>query len=166
MKTTRILHSFGLLLAMLVSGSAWPTDLPKEGSYDIKTCFTRNSTYIEYSLTQFAYSYEEAGLVVSSPPGGLFDQEEVRCVGMTASMAGQRTGGAVCIGVAKDGDRRLTRFTYDTNGRVQREAVSGTGKYDGLVLAGSTVQNVGPAPDPKAARAETCNRQTGSYKLR
>lgn len=165
MKNSKTLSALSLLVAALVAGPACAAELPKEGRYDIKTCFVRNSTFIEFSKTHFAYSYEETGKVVSTPAGGLFDQEEVRCVGMTASFEGQRSGGAVCIAVAQDGDRRLTRFTYDGNGRLVRAAVSGTGKYEGLLLTDSTVRSVGPAADVRALKSEACNQQTGSYKL-
>ena len=99
----------GLLL--VVGSPAWAADLPSEGAYDIKTCFTRNSTLIQYSKTQYAYSYEETGTVVSTPPGGLFDGDVVRCVGMTAVVEGKRSGGSFCEAVTKDGDKRLTQFT-------------------------------------------------------
>lgn len=50
------------------SGFALAADLPKEGYYDHTTCFTRNSTRIDYAKTHFAYSYEETGQSVSNPP--------------------------------------------------------------------------------------------------
>lgn len=154
----------GLLL--VVGSPAWAADLPSEGAYDIKTCFTRNSTLIQYSKTQYAYSYEETGTVVSTPPGGLFDGDVVRCVGMTAVVEGKRSGGSFCEAVTKDGDKRLTQFKYDNEGKLIREALVGTGKYDGMVLTGSTVKAIGPAPVLKTGTAEACNQQTGNYKLR
>jgi hypothetical protein len=62
---------------------------------------------------------------------------------MVASFDGKRTGGAVCVGVAKDGDKRLMQLRYDSDNKLVREAVSGTGKYDGLVTIG-TGRDVGP----------------------
>lgn len=161
---TRISTVAGLFL--IVGSPARAADLPKEGSYDIKTCFTRNSSLIQYSKTQFAYSYEERGTVVSTPPGGLFDGELVRCVGMTAVVDGKRSGGSFCEAVAKDGDKRLSQFTYDSSGKLVREALAGTGKYDGMVLTGSTVKAIGSAPVLGTGTSEACNQQTGNYKLR
>jgi hypothetical protein len=94
------------VLASASLGFASAADLPKEGSYDYTTCFTRNSTRIDYSTSNFAYSHEDTGTTVSSPPGGPFDGEAVRCVGMTASFDGKRWGSTVCEGVAKNGDKR------------------------------------------------------------
>jgi hypothetical protein len=37
------------------------------------------------------------------------------------AISGARTGGSLCEGVAKDGDRRITRFWYDTEGKFGRE---------------------------------------------
>jgi hypothetical protein len=154
-----------LFATFAVAGSAYAQTLPKEGSYDYTTCFTRNSTRIEYSKTHFAYSYEEIGTSVSNPPGALFDDEEVRCVGMSASFDGKRSGGSVCLGVAKNGDKRLARFWYDNDGKLQREAVSGTGRYDGMVTTGS-VKEVGQAQQVKPGTTKYCNLATGTYKLR
>lgn len=65
----------------------------------------------------------------------------------------------------KDGDKRLTHFWYGSDGKQVRESVTGTGKYDGLVTNG-TVQALGPFPEIKTGTAQTCNRQTGTYKLK
>jgi len=148
-----------------LSGSALAADLPKEGDYDYTACFTRNSARIDFSKTHFAYSYEETGTATSRIPGGLFDNEAVRCVGMTASLEGKRTGGSVCEGVDKDGDKRLTRFWYDSEGKFQREQVGGTGKYDGMVTTGS-VTAVGTPEQVKPGTVKFCNHATGTYKLK
>ena len=165
MSTLQKLVRAGALFAVATAGLAVAVDPPKEGSYDYKTCFTRNSTRIDYSKTHFAYSYEETGTSVSNPPGGLFDNEVVRCVGMTASFDDKRTGGSVCEGVAKDGDKRLNRFWYDSDGKLQREAVSGTGKYDGMVTTG-TVKPIGAPEQIKPGTVKICNHATGTYKLK
>jgi len=147
------------------SGSGFAADLPKEGTYDYTVCFTRNSSRIDYSKTQFAYSYEETGAAVGKVPGSLFDGETVRCVGMTLSLEGKPTGGSLCEGSAKDGDKRLTRFWYDSDGKFQREQVSGTGKYDGMVTTGS-VKPLGPPEQIKPGTVKICNGATGTYKLK
>lgn len=154
------------ILVLASVGCTFAADLPKEGTYDINTCFTRNSTRVDYSQTHFAYSYGETGTSVSSPPGGLFDNEEISCVGMVASFDGKRTGGSICVGVAKDGDKRITQFRYDSENKLVRETVGGTGKYDGLVSNG-TYQAVGPSVEIKTGTAQKiCNHQTGTYKLK
>lgn len=78
MRTTMQMKLFATFLAAAFSGSSIAADLPKEGSYDIKTCFTRNSSRIDYATTHYAYSYEETGTSLSNPPGGLFDNDVVR----------------------------------------------------------------------------------------
>lgn len=149
----------------LCGGVVIAADLPREGSYDHTTCFTRNSTRIDYGKTHFAYSYEETGHSVSNPPGGLFDDENVRCVGVTISLDGKRSGGSLCEGVAKNGDTRLTRFWYDGEGVFQRETVAGTGRYDGLVTTGS-IRQVGPMQTVKPGTVKFCNQGTGTYRLK
>ncbi len=164
MKSLRIIPAAALCAVMGI-GVAFAADLPKEGDYDYTSCFTRNATRIEYSKTHFAYSHEDTGTSVSNPAGGLFDNEEVRCVGMTASFDGKSSGGTVCVGVAKNGDMRLTRFWYDNDGKYQREAVSGTGQYDGMVTTGS-VKRVGETKRIKPGTTQFCNQATGTYRLK
>jgi len=167
-KYTMTNSGFAPVLALLAGayvGSALAADVPKEGSYDIKTCFTRNVTRIDYSATHFVYSYEETGTSISNPPGGMFDREVIRCVGMVASFDGKRTGGSVCEGLAKDGDKRLTQFRYDSDGKLVRDAVAGTGKYDGLVTVGTT-RDAGPPVEMKTGPVQLCIQQNGTYKLR
>ena len=155
----------GTICAFAVMHFALAADVPKEGTYDVSTCFERNVTRIDYSPTRYAWSYEETGMSHSNPPGGLFDDEVVRCVGATASFDGKRSGGATCVGTAKDGDKRLARFYYGDDGKLHREAVGGTGKYDGMVTIG-TVEPVGPQPKIQTGPAKYCNHQTGTYKLK
>ncbi len=165
MRTTPMTIRIAATALATCSGLALAADLPREGSYDHTTCFTRNSTRIDYSKTHFAYSYEETGTSVSNPPGGLFDNETVRCVGVTISLDGKRTGGSLCEGVAHNGDTRLTHFWYDAEGKFQRETVAGTGSYDGLITTGS-VKQVGAMQQVKPGTVKFCNQGTGSYRLK
>ena len=103
----------GTLCAVALANLAVAADLPKEGKYDYTTCFTRTVTYVEYSPTQTAWSYRELGRSVSDPLGGMFEGDEVQCLGMTASLDGKRNGSTACVGIAKDGAKRFTRFWYD-----------------------------------------------------
>lgn len=165
MKNNYRLVLLAAIAAAAFSATAPAADLPKEGTYDYTVCFTRNSSRIDYSKIQFAYSYEETGTAVGKVPGSLFDGEAVRCVGMTMSLEGKLTGGSLCEGVGKDGDKRLTRFWYDSDGKLQREQVSGTGKYDGMVTTGS-VKPLGPPEQVKPGTVKICNNAMGSYKLK
>lgn len=165
MKNKSRLAPLAAVAMAALSASASAADLPKEGAYDYTICFVRQSTRIDFSKAHFAYSYEESGTAVGKVPGSLFDGEKVRCVGMTASLDGKRTGGSVCEGVAADGERRLTRFWYDGDGKLQREQVAGTGKYDGMVTTGS-VQALGPPEEIKPGTVKLCNRATGTYRIR
>lgn len=165
MKNKPRLAALAVIAFAALSGSVLAAELPKEGSYDYLICFTRNVYRIDHSKTRFAYSYDESGTVESKVPGGLFDKDTVRCVGMTASMEGKRSGGSVCEGVAPNGDKRLTRFWYDGDGKFQREEVGGTGMYDGMVTTGA-VKPAGPSEQVKPGIVKVCNHATGTYTLK
>src|SRR5712664_1767013 len=155
------------VLAFLIftsAPSAFATELPKEGSYDYTSCWSGVNNVITFSKTHTASSYEMTGTNRSNPPGGLFDKNTYRCVGMNASLDGKNTGSTVCEAIDVDGDKRLTYFSLASDGKVTRTFVVGTGKYEGMITTG-TVDPLGPFPVINAGTFQDCNHQTGTYKL-
>ena len=153
------------LLAITAAGCAFAADLPKEGSYDTKTCFTRNIARIDFSDAHRAYSYDETGTAVSAMPGGMFDGDTVRCVGTVSISNGKRTNLSICEAVAKNGSKRLTRFQYGADGKIVREEVAGTGMYEGMVTTG-TVKEVVPPKEIQPGVTTYCNQGMGTYKMK
>jgi len=145
--------------------SAFAAELPKEGSYDFTACWSGVNNAVTFSKTHSATSYEITGVIRSTTPGGMFDKETFRCVGMDASLGGKNTGSTVCEATDADGNKRLTYFSLGSDGKVTREFVVGTGKYEGMVTTG-IVQPLGPFPVIKAGTLQDCNHQTGTYKLK
>jgi hypothetical protein len=47
------------------------------------------------------------GATRSNPPGGMFDKNTFRCLGMNASFDGKTTGSTVYEAIDADGDKRL-----------------------------------------------------------
>jgi hypothetical protein len=84
---------------------------------------------------------------------------------MNASLDGKITQTNVCEAIDADGDKRLTIYSRGSDGKVTREAVAGTGKYEGMV-ATATVEPLGPFPTIKDGMFQDCNHQTGTYKLK
>ena len=64
-------------------------------------------------------------------------------------LGGKTTGIAVCEAIDTDGDKRLTYFSVAADGKLMRETVTGTGKYDGMVASGK-VEPYGPFSTIKA----------------
>lgn len=153
-----IAAGFALLALECLAGAA-PSS---EGTFDYTTCFTRTRTRIDYSPTRFAYSY---GVTVNEPRGGPFDGNQVVCVGMTLSFDGKLSGGSVCEGRDRDGDKRLTRFAYDDEGKLQRQEIAGTGKFDGMVTT-TVYRPLGAPKEVSPGVFEYCTRNTGTYTLR
>ena len=157
---------FILALMILTSApSAFAVELPKEGSYDYTACWSGINNAVTFSKTHTASSYEMTGAIRSNPPGGMFDKESFRCVGMNASLGGKNTGSSVCEAIDADGNKRLSSFSVGSDGKVTREFLVGTGKYEGMVTTG-TVEPLGPFPVIKAGTFQDCNHQTGTYKLK
>ena len=140
-------------------------ELPKEGSYDYTACWSGVNNTIAFSKGYNASSYEMTGTILSNPPGGMFDKNSFRCVGMNASLGGKFTGATVCEAIDVDGDKRLSNFSLGSDGSLTRETVAGTGKYEGMTITG-TVHPLGSFPVIKAGTFQDCNHQTGTYKLK
>ena len=157
-------RNFVALIVFAIVPCAFAAELPKEGSFDYTACWSGTSSTIVFSKTHTARSFEQTGTIQSNPPGGLFDKDTFRCIGMSASFTGKNTGTRVCESFDRDGDKRLSYFSA-AEGKVTRETVAGTGKYDGMVLS-ATVQPLGPFPLIKEGTFQDCNRQTGTYKMK
>jgi hypothetical protein len=161
------MHRYVLALLIVATPfSALAGELPKEGNYDYTSCWSGTSNEITFSKTHTSSSFELTGSNRSTSSGGIFDKESFRCVGMNASFAGKPAGSWACEATDPDGDKRLTYFSIGSDGKQTREAVAGTGKYEGMVTSGHTVEQLGPFPAIKAGTFQGCNHQTGTYKLK
>lgn len=164
MKTTQKTPLLAVAVLATISMASAAT-FPKEGEYDYTACFSGTSNNIGFSKTHNAMTYEMMGAIVSKVPGSLFDKNTFRCVGMTTYFAGKPGGGNVCEAIDSDGDKRLATFSIGADGKLTRELVSGTGKYEGMTLT-SNVAGMGPYPTIKLGTFQECNHQTGTYKLK
>jgi len=164
----RALPKFSVLLgtvcttAGLALAAAEP---PKEGNYDFISCQSGVANPIVFSKTNSAATYEYSGATLSNPPGDMFDRASFRCVGLGTSFDGKTTVTAICEAIYPDGDKVLLRTSVGADGTGSREAIAGTGKYEGLVSTG-TVTPVGTFPVIKAGTFQSCSHQTGTYKLK
>ena len=120
---------------------------------------------ITFSKTHTGSSYELTGTNRSNPPGGLFDKSTYRCVGMNTSFDGKNTAYTLCESIDPDGDKRLSYFSL-VDGKTTRTTVAGTGKYEGMVVTQNSFENLGPFPTIKDGTSQSCNHQTGTYKLK
>jgi hypothetical protein len=159
------MHRCALAFLIVASPfSAFAAELPKEGRYDYTACWSGVNNMITFSKTHTGSSYELTGTVRSNPPGGMFDKSTFRCVGMNSSLDGKITGANVCEAIDVDGDKRLSSFSTG-DGKTTRTHVAGTGKYEGMGMAG-TVEPLGPFRAIKDGTFQDCNHQTGTYKLK
>ena len=164
-------HSFhltsvsALASSLLAATLAMAADLPKEGRFEAVFCWSGTNNEIVWSKTHSARSYEMTGAGRSMPPGGLFDNSTFRCVGHEATFDGKlRSATTTCESVDPDGDKRLSYFTL-ADGKTVREQITGTGKYEGIQI-NTTVTPLGPFPTIKNGTFQSCNQQTGTYRLR
>jgi len=160
------MHRYALGLLIVASPfSAFAAELPKEGSYDFISCGSSVYSAITFSKTHAGSSWESSGTNRSNPPGGLFDKITFRCVGTYTSLDGKITNSGLCEGIDVDGDKYLSKVSTG-DGKTTRTIIAGTGKYDGLVTTQTAFEDLGPFPAIKDGTPQTCNHQTGTYKLK
>lgn len=159
------LHRYVTPALVFFACAATAGPLPKEGRYDFTTCWSGAANEIAYSKEYTAASYEMTGTVLSATPDGLFHNSSFRCVGLSTALAGRRSNTTICEAVDPDGDRRLSYFSVDADGKSVREHVTGTGKYEGMVIT-SEIQQFPRFPVVKPGTFQGCNQQSGTYKLK
>jgi hypothetical protein len=159
-------------LAGILGVPAKAAELSKEGKADITTCYTVTTNDIRFSKTHTATTYEIIGTNVSNPPGGLFDQQSFRCVGLNSIVDGKFSATTFCEGIDKDGDKILTRLIVGSSEGVGQDdthvgettVIAGTGKYEGMTRTG-TMENY-PIRSAKPGITQRCGRGTYTYKLK
>ena len=157
-------HAY-MMIALLAAASAQAADLPKEGSFNFTACWSGTNSLVAFSKTHWAINFEMTGSTRSNPPGGMFDMHSFRCVGTNASFDKKPRFLTVCEAIDRDGDKRLTQFVTGPDGKLDRQFIAGTGKYEGMSET-ANVQNLGPFPTIKPGTFQNCNRQTGTYKMK
>jgi hypothetical protein len=137
-------------LALVLSSSSLAQNEPKSGQFDYTSCFNTSITF------------ENVGVNRSASPGGLFDNDTIRCFGTWSSFEGQNEGRWTCHESDQQGATRVISYTSDGKTPPVRTLVSATGKYQGIVENGVTLSLVAP-PMIRAEAGQQCNRQTGTY---
>lgn len=133
--------------------------------FDYTACWAGISNVIAFSKTHRASSYEMVGTLHSHLPDSIFDKNTIRCVGMSAVFDGNISSSTTCEAIDRDGDKRLAHYATGSDGKLSREIVAGTGKFEGM-RATTTVLPLGPFPSIKPGAIQDCSRQTGSYRLK
>ena len=154
------------LVAVTSAGAGFAAELPKEGNYDYTSCASGVGNRIDFSKTDYAYSWELTGINLSNPPGGMFDKGSFRCEGLSTSFGGKGTIDYFCESIFPDGGKTFLKFsgTPGPGGTATREALAGTGKYEGMVSSGTVVTVALSSAKPGTLQA--CSHQTGTYKLK
>jgi hypothetical protein len=154
-----------LVAALAAASAATAQTLPKEGSYDYISCYAGvEHATINFSKTFSANIREWTGMNRSNTPGGFLDMSSHRCVSLNANLDGKPSSTTICELVDRDGDKIMTRFVGDGT-RSEATTPVGTGKYEGIVRAGTSV-DIGQFPAIRSGTFQRCFRQTGTYKLK
>ena len=136
------MHRYVLALLIVASPfSAFAAELPKEGSYDFNSCWSGVNNAITFSKTYAASTFEMTGTTRSNPPGGMFDKSTFRCVGLMPRLTGRSQRPTYSRQSTWTATSDLLSFS-NVDGKITRTNVAGTGKYEGIVTAG-TVELLG-----------------------
>jgi hypothetical protein len=149
------------------SSTSWAADYPKEGSLDVNYCFVGEAHHFQPTE---ALSYGAAlnhAVAFSNKPSGPFDYYGSTCVVVyNTNKNGRSAANGHCEQTDADGHKWFSSFNDDGNKMSGTfEATGGTGKYEGLKLAGEFKPN-GPLFFGTPGHIMRCMKVTGTYKLR
>lgn len=156
-----------LIMSLSVSTGALAGNVTmlKEGNYEFYWC--GNGHHLSMSATDkvFVSHYHLAANAITPTPGQPFDRVSGACYGTHATLSGRNMGFGVCEITDMDGDKWWMEYheNADGSGGTYSNA-HGTGKYDGMTLKGQYVLTFWPTS--KGVDFQTCNRNTGTYKLK
>ncbi|HMK21711.1 MAG TPA: hypothetical protein VK466_05215 [Terriglobales bacterium] len=158
----------GLVLTICSAAAAAP--MPREGNFDFNYCVAGRSEVMQVSDQAIVGSSEGTAAIVSNIPGGPFDGQGSHCMGTWAVIDGQFSASGYCVTVDADGDKFLMDYKSGPYPAGQPEhgmwtATSGSGKYQGVVAKGSYKAIVQVVPAVSGG-FQSCNRNTGTYKLK
>lgn len=154
-----------LATAVVTAGPALAQTDSKEGSFDYVSCFSGTTRLMTFSKTNSAWTSEYSGTNRSENAASPFDRTTFRCIAFVASRNGKPSGNSMCETTDRDGDKYLTHFNQVGDGTSTREAVAGTGKFEGLITKGVS-SPLGPFPSIDPGSIQNCVRQTGTYKMK
>ena len=164
--TAKNLYIAGLLgTVLLTAGPALAQTYAKEGNFDYVSCLSGTTRRMTFSNTQTAQTSEYSGTNRSATPLSPFDKTTFRCIAFNATLNGKSSGNSWCETADRDGDKYVTYFNQLADGTSTREAVAGTGKFDGLSTKGISTP-LGPFPNVDPGTIQNCVRQMGTYKMK
>lgn len=149
------------------AAQAGKVTLAKEGSYAFDFCPIGQAKTLANGDKLFHMQYDLNAVVRSQVPGGAFDRMGARCYGMFSIINGKNSEIGMCELTDLDGDK----WWMDYRGNPEATggsytAVSGTGKYEGIVLKGEYRLDNNWGSPAKDVAFIGCNPNKGTYKLK
>ena len=117
-------------------------EIPKEGTYDYVACWSGTVSEMKLPGGDIARLVEFTGSIRAKDPSSIFNNNSFRCVSVGATSPEKKNAGI-------------------TAGKL-----GGTGKFDGMVTLNQTIEELGPIPTIQPGTLQSCNHQTGTYKLK
>ena len=161
---------FPVLIVTAGISFASASEVPKEGTYDYVACWSGTVSEMKLPGGDIARLVEFTGSIRARDPSSIFNNNSFRCVSIGAASpekknVGITAGKSICTATDTDGDTRATSFTTE-DGKTVRKELGGTGKFDGMVTSNQAIEELGPIPTIQPGTLQSCNHQTGTYKLK
>ncbi|HZP92693.1 MAG TPA: hypothetical protein VFB20_07420 [Burkholderiales bacterium] len=161
MTSTHTCLSLGILL--LAVGLSARADVPKEGRFDYKACYAGPHHMTVHAKDQMGGAYEVYGMQLAEPNQLFYNLVEL-CLGSWTLIKGEYAETGSCEFTDPAGDKFFVVYSRKNQEDGVWRAISGTGKYDGIVLSGNWMPFTQFSQPP--GQVLQCNRNWGSYKLR
>ena len=157
-------RTLAVCVATMVTSSALAgVEVAGKGNYEGMLCVAGPLPAVVQSDTEMSGSFDLIGPMVTKP-GMLYHAANIHCLGAWSLIGGNYHENGHCQVVDAAGDKIFGKFSR-VNADGRWEALSGTGKYAGIVSSGPYTP-VAQFPQPVPGTLQHCNKITGTWKLR
>lgn len=158
---------------MLGSSAGWASaatgaQMAGDGRFDFNLCTFGKVDYPRHARDLVSGSFDLMAQSLRDPGDDSRDiapPYSSRCVGAYEIVAGTYRDHGVCTRRDADGDEWVMRYETATDLAGKWVAVGGTGKYEGMKVAGE-YRPVGSVPGVLPGGFKTCYHNTGTYRLK
>jgi hypothetical protein len=159
----RLAKTLAFAIATTATAGFAAVNVAKEGKYENIGCYTSTMQTNAPVKGQMGGSYEGIGTTVTKE-GDIFNNTSGRCLGTFTMVGEEYHEMGSCSFTDADGDAYFGLYERKNKETGTWKVTGGTGKYEGMQQTGTWMpytQITAPA-----GRAQACNKQSGTWKLK
>ena len=151
-----------LLIAAQGAIAAGPA---KEGSFDSMSCYAGPQHVITDGRSTVGFSYDVVGTPMRKEGDPLY-HASAECVGSGTIAGAESMESGLCVFTDPDGDRFFSAYSVRNKEPGTWKTIAGTGKFEGMEASGTWARVLAPDKPARTDIAQSCDKETGHWKLK